>query len=62
MKKLVKESLNETLKMEGHEYVRFHINNGDIYACKEGILGEKRTFIPWNIIRQIMKKVVLLFF
>jgi hypothetical protein len=58
--KFVDKSINENIKFTGHEYARFNIKNGHVYASKEGILGDKETFISWNNIKEIMKKFNIL--
>jgi len=62
MKKLVKESindesLNETLKVHGHELKIFRYNGEKIYAGEDGLMGQKWIFIPWNIIKKIKELV-----
>lgn len=54
--KLVKESLNENIKFDNHEYEKFHVKEGEIFASKEGILGDKKLFVSWDMIKQLMKK------
>jgi len=49
------ESIFEDLKFEGHQYKIFKYNDQKIYANSEGILGEHKIFIPWNIISDIKK-------
>jgi len=56
-----KEPINENIKFEKHEYSKFYLKDGYVYASKEGILGFNKTFIPWDTIRQIMKKLAILF-
>jgi len=59
--KKVKESLNENIKFSGHEFTQFHLKDGYVYASKEGILGDNKTFISWDFIKQLMKKFTITF-
>lgn len=53
---LVKESLYENIKFEGHEYTKFDLHGNHIYACPDGILLDHHLFVSWNDIKQIMQK------
>jgi hypothetical protein len=55
-RKLVKESLNENIKFEGHEYTKFDIKGHHIFASPDGILVDHHLFVSWNDIKQIMRK------
>jgi len=56
-RKIVKESLNESIKIEGHYYDVIHLKNGGrVKVGKDGILGDNNEFISWAIIRMLSKK------
>jgi len=54
MRKLVKESLNESIKINNVEYNVIKYNNQTIYIGKEGVLGYKGILVPWNIIKKLL--------
>ena len=54
--KLIRQFLNENFKLGSHEYIKFHLNNGDVYASREGILADDHVFVSWYIIKKLLKK------
>jgi hypothetical protein len=53
----IDESLNENLKIQGHEFKSINYKGQKIYLNKEGILGQHWLFIPWNIIEKVKESL-----
>jgi len=51
--KLVKESLNENIKIGPHEFKIINTDNGKVLASKRGILGRDNVFISWELLDKI---------
>jgi hypothetical protein len=48
--------INENYKIGGHEFSIMKIGDETIYVGKDGILGEHKTFIPWEIVSRLLQK------
>ena len=53
---MIDESLNENIKIQGHNLDVLRIKNRKIYAGDDGIMGNNDVFIPWTILKEIMKR------
>ena len=53
-KKVVKESLNENIRFNGHTFERIDLNGHSIYVGEDGILGDNEILIPWAFIEDLL--------
>jgi len=59
--KIVKESLTESIKIQGHIYDQYKLGPHEtIIAGKDGILGKGDSHIPWEMIKKLMIKYNIL--
>jgi len=49
-------NLYESFKIDGHEYNLLKTHDGTIYVGSDGILGDNRVVIPWDLINKLRKK------
>lgn len=55
---IVKESLNENIKIEGHEFTILPYHAGHIYVGKDGILASHNVFISWEDLKKLSQKFI----
>lgn len=55
-KKLVKETINENIKVEGHEFSVLPYHSHHIYVGKDGLLASHNVFISWEDIEKLLQK------
>ena len=49
-------NINENFKIDGYEFNLLKTHDGTIYVGPDGILGDNRVVIPWNVIDKLRKK------
>jgi hypothetical protein len=53
-----KQQINESYKIGNHEFSVLKLGHDTIYVGEDGILGDNRVVIPWEIINKLIKKYI----
>ena len=56
--KIVKENLDEKLRVNQHTFDEYKTSEGKIFAGEQGILGEQHVLISWETIDKLKSKYI----